>query len=220
MNFISLVILALAVSLDGFGVGVTYGLRKMKIPVLSVLIITLASAIMILLSMQIGVGISYFLPTNAAKWIGSMILIAVGIWAIIQVLRNKDEEIETKVEQKTFINLEGNKIISIEIKTLGLVIQILKTPIKADMDMSGIISPSEATLLGIALSLDAFGAGLGAALIGFNPLITAFIIATMSGLFILLGLNIGFLFSGKEWLQRFTIIPGLILIIMGIIKIF
>ena len=180
----------------------------------------MASAVMILLSMQIGVWISYFLPTNASKWIGSIILIGIGVWAIIQVVRKKDVEEETKIEQKTFINEEGKQIISIEIKTLGLVIQILKAPMKADMDKSGVISATEATLLGTALSLDAFGAGLGASLIGFNPLITALLIAIMSGIFILFGLNVGFLYSGKEWLHKFTILPGLILIIIGIIKFF
>lgn len=39
----SLLLLAFALSLDGFGVGITYGLRKMKIPLLSVLIISLCS---------------------------------------------------------------------------------------------------------------------------------------------------------------------------------
>ncbi|MFT9488466.1 MAG: sporulation membrane protein YtaF [Tepidibacillus sp.] len=214
---ISLIILSLAVSLDSFGVGVTYGVRKVRIPIYSILIIALLSASMILLSMQLGVWISYVLSPYMAKWLGSIILICIGVWAIFQVSRHSHEDVEYPTPVNEY---QEKKMISIEIKKLGLVIQILKMPMKADIDRSGVISTMEAAFLGIALSLDAFGAGLGAALIGFEPLKTATMIAGMSGLFILVGMKVGLLFSDVEWLKRFTILPGLILIMMGIIKIF
>lgn len=216
MNFIYLFILALAVSLDSFGVGVTYGLRKVKLPLISIIIIGLSSAIMILISMQIGVWISLMLSPNAAKWIGSVILVSIGVWAIQQVVKS-NQEVET--DNKKRLTNKGKRIIYIEIKKLGIVIEILKKPIKADIDNSGYISSSEAILLGLALSLDAFGAGIGAALIGFNPVITAITIAGMSSLFILLGLKMGFWFSGIEWLKKFTLLPGIILILIGILKV-
>jgi len=215
LNFIYLCILALAVSLDSFGVGVTYGLRKVKLPLISIIIIGLASAIMILISMQIGVWISLMLSPSTAKWIGSIILVLIGIWAIHQVLKS-DQEVE--IDNKKKLNNKGKRIVYIEIKKLGVVIEILKKPIKADIDNSGYISAAEATLLGLALSIDAFGAGIGAALVGFNPLITAATIAGMSSLFILLGLKMGFWFSGIEWLKKFTVLPGIILILIGILK--
>lgn len=218
INLIYLIILALAVSLDSFGVGVTYGFRKIKIPVTSILIISFASAIMIMLSMQIGVWISYILTPLAAKWIGSLILIFVGFWAVLQVLNHQDDDED--LIKETITKKTTNKILSIELKKLGLVIQILKKPLKADIDRSGYISPVEASILGLALSLDAFGAGLGAALLGFNPLITAATIAGMSGLFILLGMRLGFWFSELGWLQKYSVLPGLILILVGLIKIF
>lgn len=217
MKIISILILALAVSLDSFGVGITYGLRKVKIPIYSIIIIGLASATMILLSMQLGVWISLMLSPYAAKWIGAIILILVGLWAIIQVVNHSNEDIDIK---KNELKNKGNKIISIELKKIGLVIQILRTPMKADIDRSGIISPLEASLLGLALSLDAFGAGLGAALIGFEPLLTATTIAGMSGLFILIGMRLGFWFSDDKWLQKFTLLPGIILILVGIMRFF
>ena len=48
-------------------------------------------------------------------------------------------------------------------------IQILRKPTVADFDKSGTISAGEA-LLGIALSVDSFGAGIGASLLGMHPL--------------------------------------------------
>jgi len=215
MDLTYLFILALAVSIDSFGVGVTYGFRKVKIPLTSILIISLASALTILLSMQIGVWISLFLSPTIAKWIGSIILILLGVWIIMQVLfQNNKEDNTYYVGEK-----KDDNLISIELKRLGLVIQILRTPMKADIDRSGRISSIEAIFLGLALSLDAFGAGLGAALIGFKPLVTASVIVGMSGVFILIGIRLGFIFSEIVWLKNFTIFPGIIMVIIGILKI-
>lgn len=216
MDFAYLFILAFAVSIDSFGVGITYGFRKIKIPISSIFIISLASALMILFSMQIGVWISLLLSSSVAKWIGSIILILIGLWVIMQVLYQDSKENDIDYEPK---KQDGN-LISIEIKRLGLVIQILRTPMKADIDRSGIISAIEAVFLGLALSLDAFGAGLGAALIGFQPVETAITIAGMSGVFIILGIRLGFIFSGIRWLKKFSILPGIIMVIIGVIKIF
>jgi putative sporulation protein YtaF len=211
---ISISILALAVSLDGFGVGVMYGIRKIRIPFLSIMIISLCSGIIILGSMYIGVIMLQFLPQAAAKMVGAFILMGIGVWAIIQMtLQKNNDPVDDKI-------LSEKRIIHIEIKSLGLVIDILRTPSKADVDRSGNISASEATLLGIALSLDAFGAGIGAALIGFSPLITSLAIAVSSGVFLTLGLRAGYLFSNVGWVRRFSVLPGFILILMGVVKLF
>lgn len=211
---ISLSMLALAVSLDGFGVGVMYGLRKIRIPVLSVVIISLCSGVVIFASMYIGVLLLQFLSPNAAKIAGASILIGIGIWAVIQVIIQNHEDSPEHVPST------DRRIVHFEIKRLGLVIEILRTPSKADVDRSGNISASEAALLGAALSLDAFGAGIGAALIGFSPFITSFAIAIASGVFIILGLRMGLLFSRVGWIKRFSVLPGLMLILMGVMKLF
>lgn len=235
---VSLLILAFAVSLDGFGVGAMYGLRKIRIPFLSLVIVSLCSALVILLSMKLGVWLLHFIPAVLAKDIGALILIGIGIWTIYQVGMQKEgpEDIEP-ASAKTGItggsgdglsasagssvsatSPEPRPLITLEWKRMGIVIQILRTPSVADVDRSGIISPSEAGLLGIALSLDAFGAGIGAALIGYPPLATAAIIAGASGLFIASGLRVGFRFSELGWMRRMSALPGCILILMGIMK--
>lgn len=212
---ISIGILALAVSLDGFGVGVMYGIRKIRIPFLSILIISLCSGIIILGSMYIGVTMLQFLPQSTAKMVGAIVLMGIGIWAVIQMTLQKNND---PVDDIILSEKPEKRIIHIEIKSLGLVIDILRKPSNADVDRSGNISASEATLLGIALSLDAFGAGIGAALIGFSPLITSLVIAISSGVFITLGLRTGFLFSSVKWVRKLSVLPGFILILMGIFK--
>jgi putative Mn2+ efflux pump MntP len=237
--------LAFAVSLDGFGVGVMYGLRKIRVPLHGLFIISICSGVIIYLSMQAGQWMLRFLSPTGARSIGAIILLGIGIWAIYQIITRKDESDElggstagaqpSQAAAQPFINTcatdiatadadaqaltpEPKKMLRIEIKRLGLVIQILKTPSVADWDHSGNISMSEATLLGIALSLDAFGAGIGAALIGFAPLVTAATIAAASGSFIGAGLAVGYRFANLNWIRKLSILPGCILILMGILK--
>ncbi|WNQ09876.1 MntP/YtaF family protein [Paenibacillus aurantius] len=230
---VSLFLLAFAVSLDGFGVGTMYGLRRIRIPLLSVAIISFFSGLVILLSMQIGVLMAAFLSPGLARSVGGVILVGIGIWAVYQSRtsetanpqaeeQGEEGEASFRTEEKTAARTgkSSQALLSIELKRWGIVIQILKTPSMADIDRSGIISPSEAALLGLALSLDAFGAGIGAALIGFPPLLTAAVIAFSSGAFITAGLRMGLRFAGKAWLHRFSILPGFILVLMGILKLF
>nr|WP_150959531.1 sporulation membrane protein YtaF [Aneurinibacillus sp. XH2] len=223
----SLIILALAVSLDGFGVGITYGLRRIRIQAFSIIIIAICSGLTILLSMQIGGLLSRLFSPSAASALGAFILIGIGIWSLYQMLSKKDESNENsdsgKPEHEPAVSSSAhvNKaIVRIELKRLGLVIQILKTPSAADLDRSGGISPSEAALLGLALSLDAFGAGIGAALLGYNPYVTSAVIAISSGLFIAAGLYAGLRFAGFGWMRKLSLLPGCFLIMMGISKLF
>lgn len=218
---ISLCLLALAVSLDGFGVGAMYGIRKIRISLLSIGIISVFSGVVIYASMQIGMLISGWISPTVASVTGALILIGIGIWAMVQMaMQGQPEEELVPIKGKPNDTMTEHPILQIQLKRLGLVIQILKTPSVADVDHSGSISPQEAALLGIALSLDAFGAGIGAALIGFSPVITSAFIALASGTFIASGLKAGFLFSDVRRIKRFTFLPGCILIIMGIIKLF
>jgi putative Mn2+ efflux pump MntP len=180
VTYIPLVIIALAVSLDGCGVGLLYGVSRIRIPMLSLFIISLCSGIMIWCSMIAGQYFVHWFTPELAKSVGAVILVAVGIWAIIQFFLN--------------------------------------SPMNADKDQSGNISPWEAALLGAALSLDALGAGIGAAMVGYSPLPTAILIAMSSGIFIMIGLRMGRLAARLRWLRTLSLLPGFMLVTMGIMK--
>ncbi|WP_150267139.1 manganese efflux pump [Paenibacillus tepidiphilus] len=236
----SLLLLAFALSLDGFGVGITYGLRKMKIPLLSILIISLCSGIVVGVSMQVGVLLAKVVSPDAASIVGAVILVLMGCWSLVQMLMQREREGEgedlgrggAQEDASTAAVWAGEAalpdvqeeeapkpaVFSLELRHLGIVIQILRTPSSADLDASGSISPVEAMVLGIALSLDAFGAGLGAALLGFSPVATSLMIALFSGSFLLLGMKTGLKLSGSFWTKHAAALPALLLIAMGIMK--
>ncbi|UOE93409.1 sporulation membrane protein YtaF [Alkalihalobacillus sp. LMS39] len=219
VELLSLLVLALAVSLDSFGVGLTYGLRKMRLPIKSLLLIAMCSAFSILIAMGFGTFIQTYMSPSIAEMIGGLILILIGTWAVYQGLKkpaNEQEPEHVEVQE----NQETKVIVAFEIKMLGLVIRILRKPMEADFDKSGTITGREAFLLGIALSLDAFGAGIGAALIGYSPIVMAISVACMSALFVTFGMKSGFRFADSYWVQKVSYVPGLLLILLGLWNIF
>ncbi|MCM3619412.1 sporulation membrane protein YtaF [Sutcliffiella horikoshii] len=209
--YISLILLAFAVSLDSFSVGLTYGLRKMHMPLRSISIIACCSAVSLLLAMLVGTILMNFLSPAFAETIGGSILILLGIWVLYQFFRaSTANDATTFVDERILFNLE--------IKSLGVVINILRKPTEADFDRSGSITGLEAFFLGVALSLDAFGAGIGAALLGYSPWLMAISVAVMSSLFVITGIKLGKIFSAVSWINKFSFLPGVLLIIIGIIK--
>lgn len=235
VHFASMAALAIAVSLDSFGVGITYGLRKITIPFLSILIIACCSGGVIAISMQAGAWLSTFLPPIAASRIGAVILIAIGCWALYQYYRNLREQREGKSElptdnqddrqqqhreQQEKLDIISSTLFTIELKRLGVVIQILRKPQTADFDASGYISSSEALMLGIALSLDALGAGLGAAMLGLPAVYTPLIIACFSAIFLVAGTMLGRKLSHLPIIHYISGLPGLLLILLGVLKLF
>ena len=150
MCFWAAVMVGLAVSVDGFMVGLAYGIKKIKVPLVSMLIITLASVTAVSLSMCFGKALTMFLPVKTASWLGSALLIILGLYFILGSLREKIDSIEVDGQEP---------LLTFKIEFLGVMVQILKEPARADFDESGEIGKREALVLGLALSMDALGLG-------------------------------------------------------------
>ncbi|MBD8005275.1 sporulation membrane protein YtaF [Bacillus norwichensis] len=204
----SLLLLAIAISLDSFGAGLAYGLRNIKIPLKSIIIIASCTALSLGTAMILGQLIQGLLSPAAANRIGGAILIMIGGWVIFQFIRSEREQ--AGQQEKIEFNWE--------IKSLGIVIHILKKPTRADFDSSGTVTGIEAFMLGTALSLDAFGVGIGAAMLGFSPVILSGAAAVMGGLFLSGGIAFGGLFAHMRAIQKFTFFPGVLLIVIGLLK--
>ncbi|WP_440602464.1 sporulation membrane protein YtaF [Bacillus sp. GB_SG_008] len=207
-HYFSLILLAFTLSLDSCSVGLTYGLRNVRIPLKSIIVIGICSAVVMILSMGIGHMIAQVFSPVLATRIGGLVLVAIGAWVLYQFFQSDKKE-EAPQEEKVW---------NLEIASLGLVIQILRKPTVADFDKSGTISGMEALLLGMALSLDSFGAGIGASLLGYSPFTMAGLVAVMSSLFLFIGMKAGTILSNMRWLQKLTFLPGILLIIIGIWK--
>ncbi len=217
--FWSGVVLAFALSLDGLGVGLAYGIRKIRIPLGSLLTIAVCSMLAMTFSMLVGHGVINLTNGIETSRIGAVILVGVGVWQVAQATLRKPGPEDEAVPALSY-NLgavEEDLLFNIYIRPMGLVIRVLRTPAVADMDGSGAINFREALLLGLALNLDAFGAGFGAALAGFSTWVVPGV-AFCQLLMVSLGGVLGHKFIPLSLSKRFALLPGIVLILIGIFK--
>ncbi len=211
MEFFALVFFALALNMDAFATGAAYGIRRIKLPLSSLLIISGLSVLAITLSMLAGNVLAGFLSEAFARRLGGIILLFIGGWFLWQSLRRNGPQIYDAGE-------ETKTLLHIRIYSLGLVIHVLREPYRADLDRSGEISAREAFLLGFALAMDSFGAGFAACFLGFDLVLTAALVGIGHILLTYLGLLAGRGFSATWLGKQFSVLPGCILILLGLAK--
>ncbi len=220
--------MAIALSLDGFGVGLTYGLRRIRIPFASLIVIALCTVAAMGTSMLFGHWLVRWLTIIPTRIFGSMILMGLGGFQLIQAVRRRsqvseasfgteeDEEELAPVMATVDATAMLEPVLNINLRALGLVVQVLRTPDLADVDRSGGISLKESLLLGSALAMDAFASGMGAAMAGMGLSVIAVVALTQLAM-----LRLGQTFAGKipqEFLARADLLPGAVLILVGLGK--
>lgn len=200
----SILTLALTVSLDGLAAGVAYGARRIRLPVAAIFLISLISATAMFFSMSLGSAFRSLMPDQVAEGMGALMLMGLGLYLIHHQLRPRAQA--EAIERDLF---------HVRIQAFGLVIRVWHDPLLADSDSSGGINSWEAAVLGLALALDALGAGFGAALTGFGPVVTASMIGLCNMVLIPLGLHIGKSLSRFIPLRAMSLLPGALLLMLG-----
>lgn len=213
MELFTVILFALALNMDSFGAGVAYGVRKIKLPLTSLLIISAMSMAAISISMFAGNVLAQVISASFAQRMGGIILAMIGLWILVQGL------MEGRPKEDLSGTNEPSTVMQIRIRSMGLMIQVLREPHRADLDHSGVISSREALLLGCALAMDAFAAGFAVSMLGFSPLLTALVVGVGHFVLTYLGLLAGQGF-GTTWIGRqLSALPGCILIALGLFKI-
>lgn len=161
----------------------------------------------VLFSMLIGNALTKGFSLAIAQTLGAVFIAVTGIWIIAQAWWEKWKE-----------NLREENSLDIVVKPLGIIIRILNNPAKAHLDQSGSISSSEA--LGIALALNAPGAGIGAAMEGLPALLTSLIVTATCFFLAALGTQIGRKYAANWLGDKVAIISGLVLIALGLWELF
>lgn len=209
MPFINTILLALAVSLDGFVAGLAYGARRIQIKGGALLIMCACSMTAVLCSMLLGRGLVRLLDPRVGKTIGAGMLIILGLWVLIGTALKKADN---RAEQS------DAPVLLLNIRFLGLIIQILREPSRADLDCSGEIGYKEALFLGTALAVDSLYTGLGAAMANLNIAMTVAAVGLFKYMLVRCGILLGQWFQ-ESVMQRFApIIAGLVLCLLGILN--
>lgn len=210
VNLFLICILSIAVSLDALGVGLAYGMKKIKIPMKYKLVMAAFSCFYTGIAVSIGNVIVKFLPPVITNMIGSLILAGMGVWLLLQgILKKAENETEQVPECKT--------VFEWMIRSLGITIQITRNPVSGDVDRSGCIDLKESLLIGAALSLDILGVGLGCAMIGLNIWLIPFTVAAAQLVFLSGGLYLGKMLA-KRRMRWLDFAPGMILIVIAALR--
>lgn len=207
MNLASALLLSISANLDTFAVAVSYGLKKVRLSFLSILLIALITSIGTFLSMYLGTIITDFITISTANLIGSIMLILMGTYFILDYFRSAisySSKCQYCDNPSTYCEICG----------------ILSDPIKADKDNSGNIDFKECLTLSIALSLNNVGLGIAASIAGINIYInTAFtFIVTIFG-FLIGGLIARSYFC--EICGKYSgLVSGILIVLIGVWQIF
>jgi putative sporulation protein YtaF len=201
-----LILLAIAVSIDGFWGGFAFGLRKVKLSPISLLLISAWSIICTMIVMIIGHSLKTIISFEWARYIGALLLFLLGILTLKEGYKQKREHLECK---RNFITY------NVRFRDL---IKILRNPILADIDNENDIKPAEATVFGLAVAMDASIAAFTISLLGFNPFITPFLFGLTHYILIGAGNIIARQSTINHLGQKFSMLPGILLIALAILR--
>lgn len=200
-SLLAIIAIGLASNLDNAGVGIAYGVRKIRIPWYSNLAIAIISFLATLISGLFGNLISTWISPWIGQLIGTIVIIGVGVWVLLQPYVEK-------------------RPIPKETSPTSSFTRLLQNPEEADIDSSKSISLAESILLGIALAMNALAGGFNAGITQLNIWYTSLSVGIFS--FILLALCAGFgeKFAAEKLGNRATVISGLLLIFIGFRQMF
>ena len=231
-------LLAISTSIDSIGIGVTYGIRNINICRTAKFILFIISFIISFFAIILGNILGKILNPNFANYLSGGILICVGVLLIFQTFKKNNRKnmqiIENNIEKSGEKNSEKNKekkrekkkekskeIYQLIIKTLGITIKIIKNPVSSDFNKSNNIEAKEAIYLAIALSIDSFSVALGSGCVSGISLIFPLLVSLFQIIFLSLGRNLGEKLQKNRALSSkiCNLIAGIVLIIMGVVRI-
>lgn len=201
-------ILVLSLCIDTFVTSIVYSSNKIKIPVVSGLIIDTICSLFLAISLFFGYLIKDFIPINIASTISFLLLLILGVYRLFEAFfKNLIKRYYDKGSPLTF-----------KIFDFKFILQIYADEIKADLDESKILSPKEAFFLAVALSLDSLTVGFGCSLGSVNYLATVLLSFLVGALLLVLGGYVGRKISKNSNLNL-SWLSGVLLIILAFIRI-
>jgi putative sporulation protein YtaF len=205
-------LLSLSSNLDNVGVGVAYGIRKIRVPFSSNLVIALITGTGTLAAMLAGQTIGRFLQPRIASLAGASLLIGLGAWVVFQ-------ESHAAPRREAGAAVQTTRDIG-DVGLLSRVSTILDNPFSADQDFSRHIDRREALLLGFALSLNNVVNGIAAGIAGLDPMLVTVLVCIFSVVTLWAGMSAGYRFGSRVAGRSTGVVSGLLLIFIGIYQVF
>lgn len=190
MKLVPLMLFALACNFDNFIIGISYGIKNIKVNAKSVFIIALPTFLGTYLSLIMGNKVFELVPNNNSNIISSILLIGIGIYSLIKNYIKKESLNNTEVAQRY------------------------------DKDKNGSIDTKEAVLLGLFLALNNVCIAIGFSTNSYNKMLVSIITSILSAIGFNLGNSLGKKFKPKSFDYYGNTISALLIIILGILEMF
>lgn len=206
-DVLNMLLLVTALSIDALVAGFAYGVDRIRIPLLSMVIVGGLSAGSLLLTMLAGRGVLSGIPPGAARIVSCLLLFLTGLVKLF------DGTVKCLIRRRA----PAEKHLNFRIFDVRFLLTVYADPDLADADRVGGLSPGEACSLGLALSIDSMAAGLGAGIAAAPvalPVLLAFALGTVAvGAGVLLGNRIA-----SRCSLDFSWVGGLLLILLAALK--
>ena len=199
-HFLYTFFIALTNNFDNIGVRIAYSIRGIRIGTLINLWISVITFVISFCAAYSGTIISGVISKQLASLIAMLLLTAIGSWMILEPYLKRDND------------CTGESVQEKKKSTC----HVLLNPQNADMDNSKHIDFKEATLLGIALSINNVGGGVSAGIIGLNSFWVGFLSAVLSFLALWAGNYVSDFFIKWNLSNKASVIAGLLLIAIGV----
>ena len=199
--------MASALSVDALLASFAYGSQKIRIPLGSVLVISLICSAVLGVTLFLGALAGGLIDDSLATVLSFTILFGLGL------LRIFDSGLKNWIRRRG--DLGGQ--IQFSLFSLRFILQVYLDPKAADIDASRRLSPAEATALALALSLDGIAAGLGAGLFGAGAFLTTGMTFGLTTAAVTAGCRLGGRFAARltadvSW------VSGVLLILLAVLQ--
>jgi len=198
LHVLHVFIIALTNNLDNIGVRIAYTIRGIKISTVINIWISVITFVISYFAAYSGTVISGYIGKRLSALLTLILLTSIGSYMIYGQYLKRMCHGEFGQDHK-----KG-------------VCHILLKPENADMDNSKHIDFKEATLLGIALSINNVGGGVSAGMIGLNPFWVGLLSAVLSFFILWAGNYMAAFFIKWNLANKATIAAGILLIAIGI----
>lgn len=198
-QLISILFISLANNVDNIGARIAYSIRGIKITVWINIWISVITFIISASAAFSGTLITGFMSKRWSSVISMLLLTGIGLWIIVEPYMKKGDVLKVSQQEER-----------------ANIVAVMMNPVKADMDNSKHIDFKEATVLGIALSINNIGGGLGAGMIGLNSFWVGLFSAIISFLALWIGNYITEYFTRWNIGNKATVAAGIVLIAIGV----
>lgn len=190
MQFFEAFLFACSANLDNMTIGITYGIRKIRIPFLYNVIIALVSCAGTFLAMTLGSFAAHSLAPKYAQTIGNLLLIFLGLYFLWDGIRPISPK-ETAAKN---------------------------TNAQSPAASPSALSLSQTLLIACALTLNNLGMGISASIAGLPSVLTSCCTFFVSIAMLCLGQYLGKTYLAKILGHYAEAISGCILLILGIFE--